>query len=53
MDCRDMLAMGLVNPVVPHDQLDAEVQRWCDEIRQRSPTAFQKKRAPDFRRLAR
>ena len=32
--------MGLVNKVVPHDQLDAEVDRWCDEINQLSPTAL-------------
>ena len=32
--------MGLVNRVVPHDQLDAEVKRWCDEIIERSPTAI-------------
>ena len=36
----EALAMGLVNAVVPHEQLDAEVQRWCDEIQQRSPTAL-------------
>jgi 2-ketocyclohexanecarboxyl-CoA hydrolase len=36
----EALAMGLVNVVVPHDQLDAEVQRWCDEIAERSPTAI-------------
>ena len=36
----EALAMGLVNAVVPHDQLDAEVGRWCDEIRERSPTAL-------------
>jgi 2-ketocyclohexanecarboxyl-CoA hydrolase len=36
----EALAMGLVNAVVPHDQLDAEVERWCDEIGQRSPTAI-------------
>jgi 2-ketocyclohexanecarboxyl-CoA hydrolase len=33
-------AMGLVNKVVPDDQLDAEVQRWCDDILQCSPTAL-------------
>ena len=32
--------MGLVNVVVPHDQLDAEVARWCAEIMERSPTAI-------------
>ncbi|MBI5718864.1 MAG: 2-ketocyclohexanecarboxyl-CoA hydrolase [Burkholderiales bacterium] len=36
----EALAMGLVNVVVPHDQLDAEVERWCAEIEQRSPTAL-------------
>jgi len=33
-------AMGLVNAVVPHDQLDAEVQKWCEEIAEKSPTAL-------------
>ena len=37
---REALAMGLVNAVVPHDELDAEVQKWCDEILQKSPTAI-------------
>jgi 2-ketocyclohexanecarboxyl-CoA hydrolase len=32
--------MGLVNVVVPHDQLDAEVARWCAELLERSPTAI-------------
>ena len=32
--------MGLVNMVVPHDQLDAEVEKWCAEIMQKSPTAL-------------
>ncbi|MDH4059697.1 MAG: 2-ketocyclohexanecarboxyl-CoA hydrolase [Aquincola sp.] len=36
----EALAMGLVNAVVAHDQLDAEVQRWCDEVAERSPTAI-------------
>jgi 2-ketocyclohexanecarboxyl-CoA hydrolase len=36
----EALVMGLANAVVPHDRLDAEVQRWCDEIQQRSPTAI-------------
>jgi 2-ketocyclohexanecarboxyl-CoA hydrolase len=34
------LAMGLVNAVVPHDQLDAEVDAWCAEIMGKSPTAL-------------
>ncbi len=32
--------MGLVNKVVPDDQLDAEVETWCREIMDRSPTAM-------------
>ncbi|HZT89776.1 MAG TPA: enoyl-CoA hydratase-related protein [Stellaceae bacterium] len=32
--------MGLVNKVVPHDQLDAEVEAWCREILALSPTAI-------------
>jgi 2-ketocyclohexanecarboxyl-CoA hydrolase len=32
--------MGLVNAVVPHDQLDAEIARWCAELLERSPTAI-------------
>jgi 2-ketocyclohexanecarboxyl-CoA hydrolase len=32
--------MGMVNAVVPHDQLDAEVDKWCAEIKERSPTAI-------------
>jgi 2-ketocyclohexanecarboxyl-CoA hydrolase len=37
---REALAMGLVNAVVPDDQLDAEVDRWCAEILEKSPTAI-------------
>ena len=37
---REALAMGLVNAVVPHEELDAEVQKWCDEIAAKSPTAI-------------
>lgn len=36
----EALAMGLVNAVVPHEELDAEVARWCAEIMERSPTAI-------------
>jgi 2-ketocyclohexanecarboxyl-CoA hydrolase len=36
----EALAMGLVNAVVPHDQLDAEVDKWCQEILAMSPTAI-------------
>ena len=37
---QEALQMGLVNAVVPHDQLDAEVRKWCDEIVEKSPTAI-------------
>ncbi|SCU92342.1 dihydroxynaphthoic acid synthetase [Cupriavidus necator] len=36
----EALAMGLVNAVVPADQLDAEVDKWCQEILAMSPTAL-------------
>ena len=32
--------MGLVNAVVPADKLDEEVDKWCAEIREKSPTAI-------------
>jgi 2-ketocyclohexanecarboxyl-CoA hydrolase len=32
--------MGLVNKVVPHDQLDAEVEAWAADINLMSPTAL-------------
>ena len=34
------LDMGLVNAVVPKEELDAEVDRWCLEILAMSPTAL-------------
>jgi 2-ketocyclohexanecarboxyl-CoA hydrolase len=34
------VAMGLANIAVPHDELDAEVDRWCEELLERSPTAL-------------
>lgn len=37
---QEALVMGLCNVVVPHDQLDAEVDKWCREILERSPTAL-------------
>jgi len=37
---QEALAMGLVNKVVPDDQLDAEVDQWCAELNERSPTAI-------------
>jgi 2-ketocyclohexanecarboxyl-CoA hydrolase len=32
--------MGLANIAVPHEELDAEVDRWCAELMERSPTAL-------------
>jgi 2-ketocyclohexanecarboxyl-CoA hydrolase len=32
--------MGLCNAVVPHGQLDAEIDLWCCEILEKSPTAI-------------
>ena len=36
----EALAMGLVNAVVPNEELDAEVDKWCAEIMEKSPTAI-------------
>ena len=33
----EALAMGLVNVVVPDEELDAEVDSWCEQILRRSP----------------
>ncbi|MCH8239173.1 MAG: 2-ketocyclohexanecarboxyl-CoA hydrolase [Proteobacteria bacterium] len=37
---REALEMGLCNVVVPDDQLDGEVAKWCREIVEKSPTAL-------------
>jgi 2-ketocyclohexanecarboxyl-CoA hydrolase len=37
---QEALQMGLVNAVVPVNLLDAEVQKWCEEILEKSPTAI-------------
>ena len=37
---QEALDMGLVNTVVPDEQLDDEVDRWTSEIVERSPTAI-------------
>ncbi len=34
------LQMGLINAVVPAEKLDEEVDRWCQELLERSPTAL-------------
>ncbi|GAG32065.1 unnamed protein product, partial [marine sediment metagenome] len=36
----EALQMGLVNCVVPPDQLDEEVDKWCQELLAKSPTAL-------------
>jgi 2-ketocyclohexanecarboxyl-CoA hydrolase len=36
----EALQMGLVNKVVPHDQLMVEVEEWCNQILDKSPTAI-------------
>ncbi len=40
VSAQEALAMGLVNVVVAHDQLDAEVDRWCAELMQKSPSCL-------------
>jgi naphthoate synthase len=37
---QDALAMGLVNKVVPAKDLRAEVEQWCRELLDKSPTAL-------------
>ena len=36
-DAKKALDMGLVNEVVPYDQLEAETVQWCREIMEKSP----------------
>ena len=37
---QEALQMGLCNVVVPHEALDAEVAKWCEELFDKSPTAL-------------
>ncbi len=37
---KEALAIGLVNKLVPDDELDAAVDAWCAQIVERSPTAL-------------
>jgi dihydroxynaphthoic acid synthetase len=39
-DANQALAMGLVNRVVPKQELRAETLRWCRELLEKSPTAL-------------
>lgn len=36
----EALEMGLINAVVPHEKLDEEVDKWCQELLEKSPTAL-------------
>jgi dihydroxynaphthoic acid synthetase len=38
---QEALEMGLVNTVVPLDKIDEEVDQWCTEILEKSPTCIQ------------
>jgi len=38
---KEALEMGLVNAVVPFEQLDGEVEKWCNELLERSPMSLQ------------
>ena len=37
---KEALEMGLVNKVIPADKLEEEVDKWCDEILEKSPGAI-------------
>ena len=39
-NAQEALEMGLVNAVVPHDKLDEEVDKWCQELMQKSPSCL-------------
>ena len=37
---QEAFEMGMVNAVIPHDQLEAEAYQWAQEILQKSPTSI-------------
>ncbi len=37
----EALQLGWINKVVPHDELMAETERWCNEILEKSPAAIE------------
>lgn len=39
-DAQEALDMGLVNTVVPYEQLEDETVQWCEEMLEKSPTAL-------------
>ena len=49
INAQQALQWGLINAVVPKEQLDAEVRRWCDEILALSPSSLRMVKA-SFRR---
>jgi len=38
---REAVAMGLLNRIVPREELDAEAMKWAEELAQKSPIAVQ------------
>jgi len=40
ISAQEALAMGLINEVVPHDQLRSRVEAWCAELKKRGPIAL-------------
>lgn len=40
-NAQEALSMGLVNTVLPVDEVDAEADRWCDEILSLNPTCIE------------
>jgi 2-ketocyclohexanecarboxyl-CoA hydrolase len=40
LPAQEALGMGLINAVVPHDKLDEEIDRWCDELLAKSPSCL-------------
>lgn len=37
---QEALEMGLINKIVPHEELEAQVDKWCQSIVAKSPTAL-------------
>lgn len=47
----EALEMGLVNKVVPDEELESEVEKWCNEILALGPTALQGVKLQFIRRI--
>jgi len=39
-NAKQALEIGLVNAVVPYEKLDEEIDKWCQELLEKSPTAL-------------